>query len=214
MDREEVWRAVERERYAVIGLLEDLTPEEWERPSLCTGWRVREVAAHLTMQNNIGPLNPLGDVIRALGNFNRMTDATARRRAAAPPERIVADLRAIAGSRRLGIGMNPRDALLDTLTHGQDIAIPLGRSHPMPLQPTRTAAERVWVMGFPFGAKRRLRGFRLTATDVDWARGDGMEVRGPIGALLLVVAGRTAAGLAGCTGDGVDELRHRTTVPR
>lgn len=208
MDVDEVWRAVKRERLAVADLLEQLSPQEWDRPSLCTGWRVREVAGHLTMQDRVGPLTPVADVIRARGNFNRMVDTTARRRAAEPPERLIAGLRAIAGSRRMGLTMNPRDALLDTLTHAQDVALPLGRSYPMPLEATRTAAERVWVMGFPFGAKRRLRGFRLTATDVSWTRGDGLEVTGPIDALLLLVAGRKAS-LERLSGDGATELRRR-----
>ncbi|HYN93770.1 MAG TPA: maleylpyruvate isomerase family mycothiol-dependent enzyme [Pilimelia sp.] len=211
MDVEDIWRAVERERLAVADLLAGLAPAEWERPSLCVGWRVREVAAHLTMQDRIGPLNPLGDVLRARGNFNRMVDATARRRAGSPPAALVAGLRAIAGSRRLGIGMKPHDALLDTLCHGQDIAVPLGRWHPVPPGPARVAAERVWSMGFPFGARRRLRGFRLVATDVPWTRGDGSVVSGPIAALLLLVAGRTAT-LGQLTGAGAVELRRRPTA--
>jgi uncharacterized protein (TIGR03083 family) len=214
MDAEHVWRAVELERLAVVELLETLTGVDWDQPSLCSGWRVREVAAHLTMQDRIGPLTPPADVIRAGGNFNRMVDTTARRRAADPPARLIGRLRAMAGSRRMGFGMNPRDALLDTLTHAQDIAIPLGRFHPMPLAPTRTAVERVWVMGFPFGVQRRLRGFRLTATDVSWTRGDGLAVDGPIGALLLLAAGRTATAVGRLSGEGAAELQRRLPQAR
>jgi uncharacterized protein (TIGR03083 family) len=205
MNVEQIWQAVHRERLGVADLLEDLSPDEWRHPSLCAGWTVREVAAHLTMQTRVGPLTPLTEVIRAGGNFTRMVDNTARRLAAKPTERLVADLRAIAGSRRMGLTMKPAEALLDTLAHSQDIALPLGRVYPMPVQASRVAAERVWAMGFPFRARRRLRGFRLAATDLPWARGEGAEVRGPIGALLLLLTGRTAA-LSQLDGPGVPAL--------
>ena len=49
VEREEIWRSVERQRLALAHLLEELTPEQWETESLCSGWRVREVAAHATV---------------------------------------------------------------------------------------------------------------------------------------------------------------------
>jgi uncharacterized protein (TIGR03083 family) len=81
---------------------------------------------------------------------------------------------------------------MDVLVHGQDIAVPLNVSHPMPPDAARASADHLWRIGFPFYARKRLRGFRLSATDVDWAVGDGAEVRGPIDALLPLLAGRTA----------------------
>lgn len=44
-----VWSAVDRRRRAVVELLTGLGPHEWNIASLCEGWRVRDVAAHLTM---------------------------------------------------------------------------------------------------------------------------------------------------------------------
>ena len=76
----------------------------------------------------------------------------------------------------------------------------------MPLAAAREGADRVWRMGWPFSARRRLRGLRLSATDVEWAVGDGVEVRGPIQALLLLLTGRTAAALPQLTGSGVQRL--------
>ena len=49
MDRDEVWRAIDGERVSLADLLDSLGDQEWETPSLCAGWRVRDVAAHLTM---------------------------------------------------------------------------------------------------------------------------------------------------------------------
>jgi hypothetical protein len=97
---------------------------------------------------------------------------------------------------------------MDVLVHGQDIALPLGRRRPMPSQSARASAELLWRMGFPFHAGRRLRGFRLTAVDVDWAAGAGAEVTGPVEAILPLLAGRTAT-LPRFTGAGAAQLAAR-----
>jgi hypothetical protein len=65
-------------------------------------------------------------------------------------------------------------------------------------------------MGWPFWARRRLRGFRLVSTDVQWTVGRGLEIRGPIAAVLLLLTGRPAA-LAQLEGEGVDTLTLRMT---
>ena len=85
------------------------------------------------------------------------------------------------------------EPLIDVLVHGQDIALPLGRTRPMPTAAAAAAAQRAWDMGFPFRARKRLAGLRLAATDADWAVGSGEPVEGPIAALLLLVTGRDAA---------------------
>lgn len=35
------------ERAEMADFLESLSAEQWEAPSLCAGWRVRDVAAHV-----------------------------------------------------------------------------------------------------------------------------------------------------------------------
>jgi hypothetical protein len=75
----------------------------------------------------------------------------------------------------------------------------------MPPEAARTSAEHLWRIGFPFHARKRLRGFRLRATDVDWTAGDGAEISGPIAALLPLLAGRTAT-LSRLSGAGTAQL--------
>ncbi|MCD9145965.1 hypothetical protein LUZ16_28600, partial [Streptomyces albireticuli] len=128
----------------------------------------------------------------------------ARRPAAA----LAAELRGMAGSRRHAVGTTPVEPLLDVLVHGQDIALPLGRPREMPPPAAATAATRVWTMGFPFHARKRLHGLRFAATDAVWAAGEGRDVEGPIAAILLALTGRPA-GLDRLTGAGTAELRHR-----
>lgn len=134
----------------------------------------------------------LVELARARGSFNRMIHDTATRHAARPVDRLVAELRAAVGSRRLAPGQKLADALMDVLVHGQDIAIPLGRRRDMPADAAQAAAQHLWRIGFPFHARKKLRGFRLSATDVDWTAGEGAEVRGPIKVIVPLLAGRTA----------------------
>lgn len=205
LDLPAVWTAIDRERLALADLLEDLSVQEWERPSLCDGWRVRDVAAHLVLAH-MGARVALVAAARAGGSFDRMICDTARRKAAVAAPRLVAELRAMAGSRRLAPGVSPLEPLLDVLVHGQDIAVPLGRTRVMPVDAAAAAATRVWTLPWPlsraFRARSRLCGLELVATDVDWSVGRGAELEGPVQSLLMLLTGRTAVG-ARLTGSGL-----------
>jgi hypothetical protein len=52
--------------------------------------------------------------------------------------------------------------------------------------------------------------YQLRATDVDWSRGQGPDIAGPIGAILLLLTGRPAA-LEQLAGEGADALRSTET---
>jgi len=47
LNRDQVWQVIDAQRRSLADLLDDLSDDEWRRPSLCTGWTVRDVAAHL-----------------------------------------------------------------------------------------------------------------------------------------------------------------------
>ena len=157
----------------------------------------------------------LGAMIRARGRFHRLTDLEARRLGARPPAEIVADYRRLDGSRRHPPGTSVLDPLLDVLVHTQDIAVPLGRRHVMPVDAARAAAGRVQRLpGFFFPSRRLVADVRLQATDADWSAGSGPVVEGPMQALLLLMTGRHAAALPAVTGDGVGHLTHRLATAK
>jgi uncharacterized protein (TIGR03083 family) len=212
MDPDEVWRTIDTERAGLADLLEDLSPAEWAAPSLCPGWRVRDVAAHLTL-SHMPPASAVVEALRARGSFDRMVHDSAVRQAALPCAEFPRRLRAMVGSRRKIPFVPPLVPLLDVLVHGQDIARPLGHHRPMPPRAAAAAADRVWSTGWPFQARRRLHGLRLTATDVSWSVGEGPAVKGPISALLLLTTGRDAA-LDELTGEGVGALAGGTNASR
>jgi uncharacterized protein (TIGR03083 family) len=143
--------------------------------------------------------------VRSGGRFHKLNHDLSVRHAERPGADLVAELRDHAASRRLPKVTHVRNILFDILVHGQDIAIPLGIPREMPKDAARAGIDRVWTMGWPFGAKRALKQFRYTATDIDWAAGDGPDVTGPVDALLLLLTGRPAA-LSRLSGSGVEAL--------
>jgi uncharacterized protein (TIGR03083 family) len=206
VDAETSWRVIEQERLSLADLLEGLSEDEWNTPSLCEGWRIKDVAAHVALAPQPpSPWTMLVEGLRAGGRFHKINHDFSVRHAEQPGADLVAELRQHASSRRLPKVTNVRNILFDILVHGQDIAIPLGLPREMPKDAARAAVERVWTMGWPFGAKRALKQFRYVATGVDWTAGDGPEVTGPVDALLLLLTGRPAA-LPRLSGAGVDEL--------
>jgi uncharacterized protein (TIGR03083 family) len=143
VDAEHSWRVIEHQRRSLADLLEGLSEEQWGSPSLCAGWRVRDVAAHVALAPQVpGIGSMLADAARAAGRFNTLNRDVAVRHAARPTERIVSELRQFAGSRKLPVVTNYRNILFDVLVHGQDIAIPLGLPRDMPLDAARVGAGR------------------------------------------------------------------------
>jgi uncharacterized protein (TIGR03083 family) len=212
---DQIWSAIDSQRARIAELLETLSDEQWEQPSLCTGWTVRDVGAHLTLQQMT-----LAQAVRlVLRNpsdaldVNRIIRESSRRQAAAmSTQAIVAAIRATIGHRRHNPGVTHRETLIDNLVHGMDIAIPLNLDLEIPADAAAEAAVRVRALD---GTRKNrvfrdiaLRDFRVIATDCTWSAGEGPEIRGPISALLLLLTGRPA-GLAAVTGPGADVLRRQ-----
>ncbi len=210
-----VWDAIDGQRARTADLLEQLTAEQWDHPSLCQGWTVRHVAAHLTLQQqrvrDVAAFvvhNPR--MLRSVTLNATIHDSAVLQAGVLSSREIIDRIRAMIGSRRHNAFVSPLETLTDILVHSQDIAIPLGRDLTMRPTASTLAATRQWdtrgtwlTMVF---RRLPLDGYRLTATDADWTRGQGPEVTGPIGALLLLLTGRDAA-LEHLTGEGADALR-------
>ena len=203
MNTEEIWRYVDTERAGLADLLSGLTASEWATPSVCPGWTVHAVAAHVISSPQARVLPVLVGMARARGDFNRFVFDEARRAASQySGDEVVAQYRRFAGSRRHPVGTTPADPLLDVLIHTQDIAVPLGIRREMPIEAAREAADRIWSKSFPFKARKRLAGVRLVASDTDWSVGEGPAINGPVSALLLLLSGRTVS-IPSLSGQGV-----------
>jgi uncharacterized protein (TIGR03083 family) len=193
----DIWRHVDSQRADLADFLDTLTAEQWSTPSLCDRWTVRDVAVHIT-QSSSSWMRPSAEAARSGFRFNAMVCRYAREDTKTGEE-ITAAMRAMVGSRRRPPGTAEADPLVDALVHGQDIAIPLGVTRPMPTAAAVAAAERLWAMHFPLNPSRRFHNVAFTATDARFCAGDGHPVHGSIRDIVLVLAGRPA-GLTGMSG--------------
>ncbi|HEY5820841.1 MAG TPA: maleylpyruvate isomerase family mycothiol-dependent enzyme [Propionibacteriaceae bacterium] len=204
----ETWGAIEQERLSLADLLAGLSADQWEAQSLCTEWRVRDVAAHLVMTPAAEP--SVATMVKALArNRGHLWNAgrdVAIAYAARPTERIVADLRRDAASRTKPVFVDPANILLDLVVHGQDIAVPLGLIREVPPLTGAAALDRIWSMGWPFHAKRRLSGLSLATVDGTWRAGEGPEVVGTAADLLLLATRRDDVALQRLQGPGLGQL--------
>lgn len=192
MDTDGIWRCVDEQRAGLAGLLEGLTADQWMAPSLCDGWRVRDVAVHLT-HSHMARGRAVLEAVKSGFRFDPMI----RRLAIEDPRsqaEIVAAVRGMVGARRKVPGTSVQQPLIELLVHGQDIAVPLGIDLPMPSDAAVEAANRLSRMTFPLDAARRLQGIRLIATDADFAAGQGREITAPISDIVMVLAGRSDPG--------------------
>lgn len=208
MDPDAVWNHIHSEREFLASLLAELPAEGWDHPSLCAGWAVRHVAAHVISSAEASPRDVIAMMWRGQGNFNRALYREGLRLGSRQPDEILDAFDRNRGSRHHPLGTTRWEPLLDALVHTQDIALPLGLSHTMPIEAAQAAADRVWSWPFPFFARRRLRRFQLIADDTDWTAGSGAEIRGPMSALLLLLTGREAS-LTQLHGEGVALLPRR-----
>lgn len=194
----DVWDLIDRERADLADVLATLTPEQWATPSLCDDWTVRDVAVHLTQ--SVAPWPRMAwEVLRSGFRFNAMMVRIAKEDPR-PGREVALAVRAMVGQRRKPPGTSATDPLMDTVIHSQDITRPLGIDHPMPADAALVVAEHVWRMTFPLNPRRRFPGIAFTATDADFAVGEGVQVTGPLRDIVLVLADRPA-GLAGLSGD-------------
>jgi uncharacterized protein (TIGR03083 family) len=207
MDAEARWLRIEAERRSLADLLAGLTPDQWEAQSLCSEWRVRDVAAHVAMTpTEPRPGTIITGLVKARGDVWAMGRDVARAHAERPTEEIVHELRRDAALRTMPFVTNARNILLDVVVHGQDIAVPLGIDRSVPTDAGVASFERAWSMGWPFWARRRMRGTRLVATDAPVDVGEGDVVEGTLADLLLLVTGRSQAAAQRLAGPGLARL--------
>jgi uncharacterized protein (TIGR03083 family) len=191
-----VTAAVRTEREAFTDLLETLTPEQWSTPSLCPGWDVQAVAAHVAWASDLSGLEALRELVRARGRPNRLVGETAVRWSQRGTAAILEQLRRNTRTDAKPMGMPWDAALLDAVVHGLDVRRPLGIPREIPAESFRRVADFAATARWPTsmllggGARDRIAGLRLVTEGQDWATGDGPEVRASADAVLLVLTGR------------------------
>ena len=205
----EIWPLVRIEREALIADLARLSPEDWARPSLCDGWSVHDVAAHLVDNAKATWLGIVGAMIRARFDFDRQNEQGMRRGRGDSPHETLERLRAVA-DRRTGPPAPVDSRLVEEVLHGEDIRRPLGIVHAYePEAVTRSLAYQARTSVGLGGGRQIAATVGLRAADADVTLGEGPEIHGPALSLLMVISGRTVA-LDDLEGPGVPVLRSRS----
>src|SRR6516165_5309153 len=174
------WPLIHAERESLIADLGTLTDEQWATRSLCADWTVRDVLGHMISTAQMTPPKFFTSLTAAGFRFNNM------------------NAKGVAAQAMLG----------EAVIHPADIRKPLGIAHEYPEEALIRVADFYKGSNLIVGAKRRIDGVTLRATDTGWSTGNGPEVTGPQLSLILAMTGRSAA-LADLSGDGVDTLRSR-----
>jgi len=204
---EDTWKLIHGERADLAETLTGLTDDQWAAESWCEGWTVHETAGHVLAAAEQTPLNFYKELIGAGFKFHVFTDRAAKRLGTLPPGELVRRLRA-----RTSTTNHPPAPVLamlgEIVVHGADIRRPLGLQHRSPEAALVAIADSWKKSNLLIGAKRRIAGLRLQATDSDWAHGEGPEVKGPLASLILAMSGRKQAHVD-LTGDGLAILATR-----
>jgi len=199
---------IKTERAALVDGLAALPEEDWDRPSLCTGWTVRQVVAHMIATARMTPPKFFAKLAGSGFRFATMSQREIDRITAdASTKDLVSALAARVDARTAPPGP-PTSWLGETIVHGEDIFRALGSYRDHPTAHVVAVADFYKNSNLLIRAKKRITGLTLRATDTTWQHGSGPEATGPILALLLAMTGRAAA-LDDLTGDAVPLLRQR-----
>ena len=204
---DDIWPVVHAERRALAADLEGLTAEQWQIPSLCAGWSVHDVLAHMVSTAKLTPPAFVVGLARSGFRFDRFTAKRIAAERAGGPAATLAAFRAVETSTSAPPGPT-LSWLGEALVHAEDIRRPLGIARRYPVDAVTAVTDFYAGSNVLIGGKRRVEGVTLQATDTDWSRGSGPLVSGPARALMLATAGRRSA-LEELSGPGVETLRTR-----
>jgi uncharacterized protein (TIGR03083 family) len=202
--------AVRDEMLDLAERLAGLDDEQWNSSSLCALWRVRDVLAHVTAgaEGAFGVGAIIVGMLRHGFNYNRWVAADGQSRGQQEPGVLLKALRTAAANREAQSGTRAIRSLTHVLIHGQDMCRPVDIKRDLPAVHLVRVADFVKDDVHIFGAKKRIAGCKLTATDMDWCHGHGPEVKGPAEALVMMMAGRWVA-LDDLSGEGKSVLVSR-----
>lgn len=199
------WAKVAAYRGRIADAVGTLTPEQWDAPSWCPGWRVRDVLGHLVHLAEASQVSMLRDLSHHPIRPDRALDLMARRLGGEPVSVLAERLRRAQHGTFRVVGFPPKVALGDVLVHANDalraLLLDFGVD-PEDTVPVLNIYRR--ISGFVFHARPH-RNVRLVATDVQWSFGDGPDVNGRAIDLLMLMANRRQV-LGALSGPGVTHL--------
>ena len=203
----DVWPAIFAERKALAADLDGITAQQWDTPSLCAEWTVRDVLAHMTASARLSAASFFPKLIGSGFSLTRMQRKDIARERGSSPDDTLRNFKSTMESK--GRPPGPLNTMLgEVIVHSQDIRRPLGITHQYTTDVLVDVANFFKGSNLIIGTKGRIAGVSLRASDADWTHGDGPLVTGPMASLVMAMTGRKPA-LDDLTGDGVATLRER-----
>ena len=176
---------------ALADLLEPRPDSAWDAPSLCEGWRVREVVAHMTMPARYDEDSFMALLREYDFDFTRLSNATATRDAQMPTGDLIANLRDETLHNWQPPGGGTVGALNHVVIHGLDITVPLRAPRVSSDEAMRVVLDDLTEGGAHTHFGTDISGREFSATDLDWSYGTGTPVHGKAEDIVLHIAGRT-----------------------
>jgi uncharacterized protein (TIGR03083 family) len=193
------------ERFDLAAFLATLTSEQWSAPTLCDGWTVKDVVAHVVSYEDLGTVGLIKRFLK--GRIVHANEVGVEEFAPMSPPELLDFLNNHLEPHGLTAGFGGMIALVDGTIHHQDIRRALDRPRAIPADRLERILPRI-PSNPRLGAGKRIRGLRLKATDVDWTHGNGPEVTGAGEALMMAMSGRRAV-IGELTGPGLTTLARR-----
>ena len=190
-ERFDLQAAVAAEFTWLAEVLDGLSDLAWDTPSLCAGWRVREVVAHMTMAVRYGPPEFYAELNASKGDFTLLSNRVAARDGALPTTTLVSNLRDDAMHAWIPPGGGLIGALTHVVIHGLDITVPLGVARPASDETVLAVLDHLTLAGGHTNFGFELDRLCLQATDTNWTFGSGTPMSGTATDLALLVTGRT-----------------------
>lgn len=207
MAADDIWPLIHAERAALADDVAALDEAQWSAASLCADWTVQDTLAHMTATAKINGLAFFPKIIGAGFSLAKMQKKDLDVEKGSSPAETLSRFAAVVDSRKHPPG--PLDTWLgEAVIHAEDIRRPLGIARAYPTAVTVRVADFYKGSNLVVGAKKRIAGVQLRATDAEWTHGHGPEVSGPILSLVLAMTGRRTA-LDDLSGEGVTALATR-----
>lgn len=188
--------ALVRQGYQELAdLLEGFRVERWDEPSLCEGWRVREVVAHMTMPVRYDQAAFMAELEAAGYDFTKLSNTVAARDSSLPTETFVAQLRDGTMASWTPPEGGAMGALSHLVIHGLDVTVALDVPRPFPDESVVTILDELTEGGKNVHFGTDLEGCAFEATDLDWRFGTGPAQRAPADRILVHLCGRRVPGL-------------------
>jgi uncharacterized protein (TIGR03083 family) len=196
--RQKVITQLTADRQELLELCQQLSAGEWDAPSLCKGWRVRDVVAHVC-----GGQSELWDYLKA-GGGARGNQKVVDKRKDFTIHDLLREVEGFVAPNRLA-KLAAGVFLWDNWVHQQDIRWALGANRQRTQNPARL---QMLLNGPALRTVKKQAGLQFKSTDLDWQAGEGLAVNGPAEAIIMALAGRPIA-LDRLNGPGLAILRER-----